>query len=78
VRKTIQTAIRRRLGEKRFHELERLTEALRALFDDQSIGKWFDTPNSTFAGLKPIDVIERGESDRLWQMIFELRAETHV
>ena len=66
------------LSQQRFRELERLTEALAALFDEQSIGKWFDTPNSAFGGLKPIEVIERGESDRLWQMIFELRAGSHV
>ena len=66
------------LSQQRFRELERLTEALRTLFDDESIGKWFDTPNPAFGGLKPVEVIERGESDRLWQMIFELRAGTHV
>jgi len=27
---------------------------------------------------KPIEVIERGETDRLWQMIFELKAGTHM
>lgn len=66
------------LSQQRIRELERLTEALRALFDDKSLGKWFDAPNPAFGGLKPIEVIERGETDRLWQMIFELKAGTHV
>jgi DNA-binding transcriptional regulator YiaG len=67
------------LSQQRIRELERLTEALRALFDDKAaLGKWFDSPNPAFGGLKPIEVIERGETDRLWQMIFEMKAGTHV
>jgi hypothetical protein len=66
------------LSQQRIRELERLTEALRALFDDKALGKWFDAPNPAFGGLKPIEVIERGQTDRLWQMIFELKAGTHV
>ncbi len=66
------------LSQQRIRELERLTEALGALFDDKALGKWFDSPNPAFGGLKPIEVIERGETDRLWRMIFELKAGTHV
>jgi DNA-binding transcriptional regulator YiaG len=66
------------LSQQRIHELERLTQALGALFHDKTLGKWFDTPNPAFGGLKPIELIERGESDRLWRMIFDLKAGTHV
>lgn len=66
------------LSQQRLRELQRLTEALRGLFEGNALGQWFDTPNHAFRGLKPIEVIERGESDRLWQMIFELKAGTHV
>ena len=66
------------LSQQRLRELERLTEALHGLFKPEGLGEWFDTPNPAFGSLKPIEVIERGESDRLWQMIFELRAGTHV
>jgi DNA-binding transcriptional regulator YiaG len=66
------------LSQQRLRELERLTEALRGLFKLDALGEWFDTPNRAFGNLKPIEVIERGESDRLWQMIFELRAGSHV
>jgi hypothetical protein len=65
------------LSLQRVHELERLTEALKGLFDAKVLGIWFDTPNQAFGGLKPVEVIERGESDRLWQMIFELQAGMH-
>lgn len=66
------------LSQQRLRELERLLEALRGLFKAEGLGTWFDTPNPAFGELKPIEVIERGESDRLWQMIFELKAGTHV
>jgi hypothetical protein len=57
---------------------KRLTDALSELFDPKTLGRWFDTPNPAFADLKPVELIERGESDRLWLMIFELRSGTHV
>jgi len=66
------------LSEQRLNELRRLTDALSTLFRPDTLAKWFNTPNSAFGGLKPLEVIERGESDRLWQMVFELRAGTHV
>jgi hypothetical protein len=71
-------AIPQGLSQQRLRELERLTEAIRGLFKPEAIGEWFGAPNPAFGGLKPIEVIERGESDRLWQMVFELRAGTHV
>jgi hypothetical protein len=66
------------LSQQRVRELTRLTGALKGLFDAPSLGNWFDTPNKAFRGLKPMEVIERGESDRLWRMIFELKAGAHV
>jgi len=38
------------------------------------LGKWLETPNSAFGGLRPLEVIERGESDTIWQMIYFLRS----
>jgi len=66
------------LSQQRLHEVQRLVKQLHALFDPKIIGRWFDTPNPAFGGLKPIEIIERGESDRLWQMIFQLKAGAHV
>ena len=66
------------LSQQRVRELTRLIDALSEIFEAQSLGKWFDTPNNAFGHLKPLEVIERGETDRLWQMLFELRAGTHL
>ncbi len=40
----------------------------------EAIPEWLETPNAAFEGLKPLEVIERGEIDRLWNMIFYLES----
>ena len=57
-----------------YKKLYRLCEALSEVADFDSLGVWFRTPNDAFDGLKPIEVIERGEIDRLWEMVFRLRS----
>lgn len=53
--------------------LDRLVAALAEVMPDESIGRWLQQSNKTFGGQKPIDVIDRGEVDRIWKMIFDLR-----
>ena len=57
-----------------YNEVFRLTEALSEVVDEDAIGGWMQTPNEAFGGLKPMEVIERGEIDRLWDMVFRLRS----
>lgn len=57
-----------------YNEVSRLYDALTEIVDPSSIGEWFVTPNKAFDGLKPIEVIERGEIDRLWGMVYRLRS----
>lgn len=59
---------------RRLTELGRLTTALSEVIKKESLGKWLQTPNPAFDGSKPLEVIERGESDRLWEMIYFLRS----
>jgi hypothetical protein len=59
---------------KKLTELKRLFEALARLFDAKEIGPWLLQPNPAFDGSTPLQVIERGESDRLWRMIYELES----
>ncbi|HEY8504292.1 MAG TPA: antitoxin Xre/MbcA/ParS toxin-binding domain-containing protein [Gemmataceae bacterium] len=49
---------------------ERLAEVVRPEF----IPVWLETPNDAFGGLKPLEVIERGEIDRPWAMIYYLES----
>ena len=55
-------------------ELRRIVDALSEVLTIEAIGEWLTTPNDAFEGFKPLEVIERGEVDRIWQMIFLLRS----
>ena len=55
-------------------ETDRLRAALGELLLPQELGEWMRTSNPAFEGQTPIQVMERGESDRLWQMIFQIDA----
>jgi hypothetical protein len=57
-----------------YNEVYRLLEALDDVIEMKSLGSWFQEPNDAFDGLKPMEVIERGEIDRLWNMVYELRS----
>jgi DNA-binding transcriptional regulator YiaG len=62
--KTLSDASRQRIVE-----LERLQNGLLQIMKEDFVGEWLQTPNSAFDGLKPIEVIERGEVDRIWRMV---------
>jgi len=57
-------------GLRRIKELDRFRDRLSEVISADAIPAWLDTPNDAFGGLKPLEVIERGEIDRLWNMIF--------
>jgi transcriptional regulator with XRE-family HTH domain len=59
---------------RRIKELSRLTDSLTEIIKRESLGKWLQTPNHAFDSLKPLEVIERGEIDRIWSMIYFLRS----
>ena len=54
-------------------EANRLCRALSSVIRPDALGPWLDAPNPAFGGLKPLELIERGETGRLWQMLFDLR-----
>lgn len=62
------------LALRRFRELSRLHAGLSRIMKPTHIAEWLQTPNTAFNDLKPLEVIERGEADRLWQMIYELES----
>jgi DNA-binding transcriptional regulator YiaG len=61
-------------GLRRIRETERFQAKLAGVVRPEEIPQWLDTPNDAFDGLKPLEVIERGEIDRLWNMIFYLES----
>jgi len=60
--------------QRNYVEVERLCDSLSEVVDSACLGDWFDTPNDAFGSLKPVEVIERGEIDRLWEMFYRLRS----
>ena len=61
-------------GLRRIRETERFQAKLAEVVRPEEIPNWLDTPNEAFGGLKPLEVIERGEIDRLWNMIYYLES----
>ena len=61
-------------AQKRMTELTRLFDALSDMVDAKAIGAWLKQPNPAFDGSSPLQVIERGETDRIWRMVWELQA----
>lgn len=57
-------------SQQRMSELKRLYQALSRVMRSDSVGQWLQTPNEAFADLKPLEVVERGETDRIWRMIY--------
>ncbi len=61
-------------GLRRIRETERFQARLAEVVSPEEIPQWLETPNDAFDGLKPLEVIERGEIDRLWDMLFYLES----
>lgn len=56
-------------------QIGRLYSHLRKVFpDDSTLGTWLRTPNSAFEGKKPLEVIERGQIDLVWRMVYRLES----
>ncbi|MDC0273365.1 MAG: hypothetical protein P8M30_08190 [Planctomycetaceae bacterium] len=60
--------------QRNYLEVKRLCDSLSEVISTKSLGNWFNVPNDAFGGLKPIEVIEHGEIDRLWEMFYRLRS----
>lgn len=61
-------------AKQKLAEIDRLRGALAQLMPPAKLGEWLGAPTPAFEGQTPIQVLERGESDRLWRMIFQIDA----
>jgi hypothetical protein len=55
-------------------EIHRFLTALADQIELAAIGPWLRSSNPAFDGATPLQLFERGESDRLWRMIHELES----
>ena len=56
-------------GLRRVREMERLRAALAEGMRPELIAPWLEAPCEGLGGLKPVEVLERGETDRLWRVV---------
>ncbi len=61
-----------RSSAQKLREVTRLFDALSDIIKARSIGPWLQRPNDAFDGSTPLQVMERGENDRLWRMIWQI------
>ncbi len=56
-------------SRQRLTEIQRLQQALAEVMPSEEIGTWLLWPNEALGGFKPLEVIERGEIDRIWKLL---------
>lgn len=56
-------------------ETVRLIQALQSLAggDDSAVRDWLEKPNPAFGGQTPLTLIIEGQTDRLWEMAYQIR-----
>ena len=62
-----------RINRVRINEFGRLVAELRTIIKPEKLKTWWNQPVENFGGSTPLQVLERGETDRLWRMIWEIR-----
>ena len=67
--KTPSTPVRRALME-----MDRLLDSLSRLMKPKDVGRWLKEPNSALDGSTPVQVIERGQTDRIWRLLYFLES----
>ena len=60
--------------EKALMEMDRLLDGLSRVMRPEQVGHWLKTPNPAFDGSMPLQLVERGEIDRIWHMLFDLES----
>ena len=60
--------------EKALVEMDRLLDGLSRVMQPAQIGQWLKRPHPAFDGSTPLQVVERGEIDRIWRMLYDLES----
>lgn len=60
--------------EKALMEMDRLLDGLARVMKPGQIGRWLKVPNPAFDGSTPLQLVERGEIDRIWRMLYDLES----
>ncbi len=60
--------------EKALAEMDRLLDGLARVMQPKQVGQWLKSPNPAFDGSTPLQVVERGEIDRVWRMLYDIES----
>ena len=60
--------------EKALVEMDCLLDGLARVMQPAQVGHWLKSPNPAFDGSTPLQLVERGEIDRIWRMLFDLES----
>ncbi|NJK92412.1 MAG: DUF2384 domain-containing protein [Blastochloris sp.] len=60
--------------EKALVEMDRLLDGLTRVMKPEQIGHWLKSPSPAFDGSTPLQVVERGEMDRIWRMLYDIES----
>jgi DNA-binding transcriptional regulator YiaG len=60
--------------ERALTEAWRLYERLSEVIKEEDFARWIRKPNPVFGGFQPLQLIEAGRTDQLWQMVYELES----
>ena len=55
-------------------QVVRLCDALGEAMQSAFVARWLDQPNEMLGNLKPVEAIERGQVDLVWQVVEGLRS----
>ncbi|MGV3774104.1 MAG: hypothetical protein ACO1QB_14480 [Verrucomicrobiales bacterium] len=59
-------------AQRQLREVRRLLDALSNVVEKEAIPEWLRKQNAAFEHMTPLQVIEVGEIDRLWDMIYKV------
>ena len=51
---------------------EAMWRLLARVMEPAQVGRWLRSPQPAFDGSTPLQVVERGEMDRIWHMLYDL------
>jgi DNA-binding transcriptional regulator YiaG len=61
-------------AKRAFTEMDRLLDGLSRVMEPGEVGRWLKETNSAFDGSTPLQVIERGQTDRIWRMLYHVES----
>jgi transcriptional regulator with XRE-family HTH domain len=66
------------LALRQLRQLRRIVDSAARVMEPEHVAAWLFTPNDALEGFKPSELVERGELDRVWRLLFAVESGGHV